>query len=86
MILRDVRRYLKQREQASLKDMALHLNADEEAVKGMLDLLIRRGEVSLANSTSACQSSCGSCSVNSNVYFWGQQSQCHSAVITPDWE
>ena len=85
MILKDIRNYLKQRKQASLTDIALHTNADAEAVKGMLDVLIRRGEVSLAQSTFACQSSCGQCTANSDIYFWGKQSHCHSAVIKPDW-
>ncbi len=47
MILSDIRNYLKKREMATLSDIALYINADELAVQGMLEVLIRRGEISL---------------------------------------
>jgi len=85
MILKKIRHYLKQREQASLNDIALHINAEKDAVQGMLEILIRRGDISIVNMTSACQSSCGECdSAITVLYLWGQQNN-QSQEVVPDW-
>lgn len=73
MILSDIRDYLQQRNQASLSDIALHVGADEQAVQGMLAVLVRRGEVRENLSSGACQSSCQQCDGATNlIYTWGK--------------
>ena len=49
MILSDIRRYLEQRGQATLADIALHFDADPNAVRGMLNVWIRKDKVSQKN-------------------------------------
>jgi len=44
MILANIRDYLKQRGQCTLSDIALHFDADADAVRGMLEVWIRKGK------------------------------------------
>ena len=61
MILSDIKNYLQQRGQASLGDIALHFKSDPEAVRGMLDVWIRKGNVIKQSSKSYCGSRCKQC-------------------------
>jgi len=71
MILSDIRRYLEHRGQASLADIALHFDADPEAVRGMLDAWIRKGRVIRRASAGACGSTCQSCDpASTELYVW----------------
>lgn len=70
MILTDLRRYLRQRGQAGLTDIAYHLDAEPEAVKGMLDHWIRKGKVRWHAAGAAC-SGCSKCdAATMEVYEW----------------
>ncbi|MEN8214302.1 MAG: FeoC-like transcriptional regulator [Pseudomonadota bacterium] len=74
MILRDIKNYLQQRRQASLTDIALHLDADPAAVEGMLEQWIRKGKVHKTTLTTSCGSSCNQCdSAESALYVWGEE-------------
>ncbi|HEB82126.1 MAG TPA: sugar metabolism transcriptional regulator [Gammaproteobacteria bacterium] len=71
MILSDIRDYLKQRGQCTLSDIALHFDTDADAVRGMLDVWIRKGKVEKRLATAACGSSCQSCDpATTEVYVW----------------
>ncbi len=71
MILADVRSYLKQRGEASLSDLALHFDTDPEALRGMLDVWVRKGKVVHRRNTAACGSTCNQCDVASTeLYVW----------------
>ncbi len=71
MILAEVRDYLKSRTQASVTDIALHFKSDPEAVRGMMDIWIRKGKVRKRMATDACGSSCNSCeSAVTEIYEW----------------
>jgi putative ferrous iron transport protein C len=74
MILADIRDYLERRGQATLADIALHFDAEPDAVRGMLDIWIRKGKVHKKMATASCGSSCSQCdSAATEIYVWGQQ-------------
>lgn len=71
MILSEVRDYLKQRGQCTLSDIALHFDTDADAVRGMLDVWIRKGKVEKRSATASCGTSCQSCDpASTEVYSW----------------
>ncbi len=71
MILANIRDYLKQRGQCTLSDIALHFDADADAVRGMLDVWIRKGKVTKRSATDSCGTSCQSCDpAATEVYMW----------------
>jgi hypothetical protein len=73
VILTDLRRYLQQRGQASLTDIAYHLDAEPDAIKGMLEHWIRKGRVRRHEAGAAC-SGCSKCdAAKMEVYEWVEQ-------------
>jgi len=71
MILSQVRDYLKQRGQCTLSDIALHFDTDADAVRGMLEVWIRKGKVEKRSATDSCGTSCQSCDpAATEVYSW----------------
>ena len=71
MILSDIRDYLKQRGQCTLSDIALHFDSDADAVRGMLDIWIKKGKVERRAATASCGTSCQSCDpAATELYFW----------------
>ncbi len=71
MILSQVRDYLKQRGQCTLSDIALHFDTDANAVRGMLDIWIKKGKVEKRSATGSCGTSCQSCDpATTEVYTW----------------
>ena len=71
MILSQVRDYLQQRGQCTLSDIALHFDTDPDAVRGMLEVWIRKGKVKKQSATGSCGTSCNSCDPSSTeIYVW----------------
>ena len=71
MILANIRDYLKQRGQCTLSDIALQFDTDADAVRGMLDVWIRKGKVKKSSATDSCGTSCQSCDpAATEVYSW----------------
>ena len=71
MILSDVKRYLVERRQATLSDIALHFHASPDAVRGMLDYWIRKGKLSRQSLTASCGTGCNKCAeANTEIYVW----------------
>ncbi|PCI06601.1 MAG: sugar metabolism transcriptional regulator [Gammaproteobacteria bacterium] len=71
MILSDIRNYLKQRNQCTLSDIALHFDTDADAVRGMLDIWIKKGKIEKSYATASCGTSCQACDpAATEVYFW----------------
>ncbi len=71
MILSDIRNYLEKRGQASLADIALHFEADPDAVRGMLDVWIRKNRVHKQMATLSCGDSCTQCDpTTTEIYVW----------------
>lgn len=72
MILSDIRRYLEQCKQATLADIALHFDAEPEAVRGMLQVWIRKGKAHRRMATTSCGSGCTQCDpAATEIYVWG---------------
>ena len=72
MILADIGRYVQQRHQVTLDEIAQHFDAQPDAVRGMLDVWISKGRISRQLVTAACGSSCQQCNVASTeLYTWG---------------
>ena len=71
MILTDIRDYLRERKQATLADIALHVQSEPDTVRPMLQRLIDKGQVSLEPVSSDCGSKCTKCDPAARgVYFW----------------
>ena len=70
MILSDIKTYLRQRGQASLADLAVHFGSEPEAVRGMLEIWIRKGKVAQMRIGGSC-GGCTQCDPAANeVYQW----------------
>jgi hypothetical protein len=83
MILSDIRRYLEQRHQATLADIALHFRTDADAVRGMLDIWIRKGKVQRKMATASCGNSCSQCDpAATEIYVW--RSEIDPAPVLPN--
>ena len=62
--------YLRERRRASLVDMAHALHAEPEAVRGMLQVLVRKGRVHALPAGTGCgHSSCGKCAPDAVEMF-----------------
>ncbi|MDP6080675.1 MAG: FeoC-like transcriptional regulator [Arenicellales bacterium] len=71
MTLIKVGQYLKRRGHASLQDIALHVDAQTDAVQGMLETWIRRGQVRRSLTAAACSAGCSRCEQEaSETHHW----------------
>ena len=85
MILSEVRNYLKQRGQCTLSDIALHFDTDANAVRGMLDIWIKKGKVTRHTATESCGTSCQSCDpAATEVYSWCETGDNQLNISTPN--
>ena len=70
VILSQIRDYLRERGQASLRELAQRFNSEPEALRGMLDHWIRKGQVS----RHTVDASCGGCTqcdpAATEIYVW----------------
>ncbi len=85
MILSQIRDYLKQRGQCTLSDIALHFDTDADAVRGMLDVWIRKGKVEKRSATASCGTSCQSCDpAATEIYIWHENNGNKTIEVTID--
>ena len=71
MMLAVIKCYLQQHGQLSLAQIALHLDTPPDAVRGMLEMLLRKGRIRRQLLNSACGSSCCKCdSAVTELYEW----------------
>ncbi|MBE9564348.1 MAG: FeoC-like transcriptional regulator [Proteobacteria bacterium] len=83
MILSEIRDYLKQRGQCTLSDIALHFDTDADAVRGMMDVWVRKGKVEKRSATDSCGTSCQSCDpAATEIYSWIDQSASNKLNVT----
>ncbi len=70
----EVKRYLAERKLAPLNDIALHFDADPDAVRGVLDHWIRKGQVRRHQDDDCNNGSCcGGCGAHvKEIYEWLQ--------------
>lgn len=71
MILSEVKAYLSERRRVSVADLAIHFGVEPGAIRGMLEVLERKGRVRhLEPATGGC-SGCHACDdAMSDVYVW----------------
>ncbi len=70
MILSDLKAYLRDHGQASLPAMARHFEADPEALRGMLDMWVRKGTVRVTTPEGHCDG-CTACHARCDtIYEW----------------
>jgi DeoR/GlpR family transcriptional regulator of sugar metabolism len=83
MILSEIRDYLKQRGQCTLSDIALHFDTDADAVRGMLDIWVKKGKVEKSSATASCGTSCQSCDpATTEVYTWSESKPTNKLNVT----
>ena len=83
MILADIRDYLKQRGQCTLSDIALHFDSDADAVRGMLEVWVRKGKVEKSAATASCGTSCQSCDpAATEIYTWSETKTVKKLEVT----
>jgi DNA-binding MarR family transcriptional regulator len=71
VILSDIKSYLQQRGQATLADIAIHVDAEPAAVSGMLEQWVRKGRVERRKVEAACGTSCNRCDPAAmEFYIW----------------
>ena len=71
MILSELRNFLAEHRRATLSVMAHHFDADGEAVRGMLDVLVRKGKVRRVHYPTDCGATGCSCpNKEIDVYEW----------------
>jgi len=71
MILSDLKAYLQERSQATLADMAVHFDAEADAVRAMLDVWIRKGKAERFTVSPDCGGHCTRCAPETTeIYRW----------------
>jgi hypothetical protein len=58
-MLLEIKQYLTERRHASLRDLSLHFDTDPDAMRGMLDIWIKKGTIRKCDAAA-----CGGCSSN----------------------
>jgi hypothetical protein len=72
MILSDIKRYLQERRQATLGDLAVHFDTDPRAMRGILEQWIHKGRVAKSAVRASCNRSCSKCCGDDamEIYEW----------------
>jgi len=71
MIVTQVRDYLKQNGQASLRDMALEFGMEQDALRPIIGQWIDKGKVKILPTGSTCQGGCTSCAPETiEIFEW----------------
>lgn len=74
MILSEIKDYVKTRRQSSLSDIALHFDAEPEAVRGMLQFWVNKGRIKKHQAALKCAGSCHCSQKNeTELYEWNAQ-------------
>ncbi|MDX1795333.1 MAG: FeoC-like transcriptional regulator [Hydrogenovibrio sp.] len=74
MILLDLKRYIRKREQVSIDDLKNRFNLDDAALEGLLMPLIQQGHIQKVSSeggactTGSCRTGCGSAA--KDMVYW----------------
>ena len=71
MILLDVGHYVREHRQVTLNQIALHVNAQPDVVRGMLEVWIKKGKISKQAMAASCGSRCQKCDMaDTEIYTW----------------
>lgn len=81
-MLLDIKRYLMERQRVSLQDLALHFDANPDAMRGMLEAWIKKGKVRKCDAVACggCSSKC-SAARQEEAYEWSEKA-VQAAAIT----
>ncbi|MEG4343578.1 FeoC-like transcriptional regulator [Microcoleus sp. A003_D6] len=70
MILSDIQKFIADNKRASLADLKIHFRMDGDALRGMLNRLIRKGRISKMAEVKKC-GGCHSCGDDATeIYVW----------------
>ena len=76
MKLGEIRRYVKQRGESTLADVAIHFDISKEAAKLGLEYWVNKGIVQAQ--AASCGSACGGCGSSTENYAWiNQETKIH---------
>ena len=79
MILSELQKFIADNKRASIADLKIHFRMDSDALRGMLNRLIRKGRISKMAEAKKC-GGCHSCSDDATeIYVWVNPSQSVSA-------
>lgn len=71
MILSEISDYIRLRGSASLQDILLKFDIDEQTARQILALLVKKGRIAHSRITASCGNSCNRCSeVSTEIYNW----------------
>jgi len=74
MILARVESHLRERKRASLSDLAETLDSNPEALRGMLEMLARKGRIRRLPSGTTCGGGCNKCKPEAvELFEWVEQ-------------
>ncbi len=74
MILQQIRHYLEQHQQASLRDIAVHFDLDPEVARGMLEFWVSKGRIRHVPQQVDCNGSCDCVAREKlDLYQWNPQ-------------
>jgi hypothetical protein len=79
MVLRQIKEYLRTVGRAALTDLACRFNAEPEALRGMLETWMQKGEVRRLPAA-ACGGCCGCARSLPEIYEWVGTAGCAGAV------
>lgn len=71
MILLELKDFFRDRQKASVMDVAKHYQIELSAAQGMIDFWVKRGGLRLCERACA-KTSCGGCSLAANFYMAAQ--------------
>lgn len=69
MLLLQIKDYISQRGTVSLQEMAWHFRMESRALRPMLELLEKKGQIQRHECSACCCSSCGSCDPESVEFY-----------------
>lgn len=71
MILSDIKKYLQSHGSVALADIAIHFDAEPDAVRGMLEVWERKGMVEKNFVSASCGDNCKQCDITAvEIYHW----------------
>jgi putative ferrous iron transport protein C len=86
MILSEVKRYLQDRGQATLMDIALHFGTQADALRPMLTVWMRKGKVERLRAEARCGTSCQRCDpAATEIYRWSEGQPASPAEPPAPW-
>lgn len=83
-MLLNIKRYLVQHQRTSIRDLALHFDTEQDAMRGMLEPWIKKGKVRKCETATTCGGCSDGCPSTSDgemeVYEWVEEKLQFSAL------